>query len=179
MPLLIHKMQGLTFLQVVSGEGASKQPILMYVFSTLMNRSMSLTAAYKKHEREKKRAYEQRVQEVEYSSFTPLVFSATGGMGREANIFYKRPASMLSLKWDHQYSATLSWLRCRISFSLLRSSIMAIRGARSSRGHATKTPSTMGLVIKESNCFNFYNVPLSLNNPSLSFYFIIVNITCK
>ena len=54
-PLLIHKMQGLTFLQVVSGEGASKQPILMYVFSTLMNRSMSLTAC--KNMREKRKEH--------------------------------------------------------------------------------------------------------------------------
>ena len=35
---------------------------------------------YRKHELEKKRHYEQRVREVEHASFTPLVFSATGGM---------------------------------------------------------------------------------------------------
>ena len=29
----------------------------------------------------------------------PLVFSATGGMGHEATIFYKRSASLLSEKW--------------------------------------------------------------------------------
>ena len=36
--------------------------------------------------------------QVEHLSFTPLVFSATGGMGREATCFYKRLASMLAQK---------------------------------------------------------------------------------
>ena len=59
---------------------------------------------------EKKRAYQQRIQEVEHSSFTPLVLSATGGMGNEATIFYKQLASLLSQKWDFPYNTTLCWL---------------------------------------------------------------------
>jgi predicted exporter len=90
---------------------------------------------YRTHEREKKRAYEQRVREVEHSSFTPLVLSATGGMGKEATTFFKRLASHLAEKWESHYSMTLGWLRCRLSFSLLHSAIQANRGARSSRGH--------------------------------------------
>ena len=91
---------------------------------------------YRAHKQEKKRAYEQRVREMEHSSFTPLVLSATGGMGNEATTFFKHLASLLAEKWDSHYSSTLCWLRCRLSFSLLRSAIQAIRGARSSRGHA-------------------------------------------
>ena len=91
---------------------------------------------YRVHERERKRVYEQRVREVEHSSFTPLVLSATGGMGNEATTFFKCLASLLAEKWDSHYSSTLSWLKCRLSFSLLRSAIQAIRGAQSSRGHA-------------------------------------------
>ena len=53
------------------------------------NRNHGLLGMYRTHEREKKRAYEQRVREVEFSSFTPLVLSATGGMGNEATTFYK------------------------------------------------------------------------------------------
>ena len=70
--------------------------------------------------------------EVEHASFTPLVISATGGLAKEATIFYKRLASMLASKWDTPYSSTLCWLRCRLAFSLLRSAIQLIRGARSS-----------------------------------------------
>ena len=82
----------------------------------------------------KKRAYEQRVREVEHGSFTPLVFSATGGMGDAAKIFYKRLAGMIAEKSGSPYSTTLAWLRTRLSFSLLRSAIQCIRGTRSSRG---------------------------------------------
>ena len=115
------------------------------------NRSQSLPTCYRKHEREKKRAYEQRIREVEHSTFTPLVFSAAGGMGREATCFYKRLASMLAQKWDSPYSSTLCWLRCRISFSLIRSAIQALRGARSSQGHAARLPVALELTIAEAH----------------------------
>jgi len=42
---------------------------------------------YRKHKLEKKQAYQQQIQEVEHSSFTSLVLSATGGMGNEATAF--------------------------------------------------------------------------------------------
>ena len=58
------------------------------------NRASSLSTTYRKHERLKKNAYEQRVMQVEHATFTPLVFSATGGLGNEANTFYKRLASL-------------------------------------------------------------------------------------
>ena len=53
------------------------------------NRNQALAAVYRKRELEKKRAYQQQIQDVEHSSFTPLVLSATGGMGNEATFFYK------------------------------------------------------------------------------------------
>ena len=46
------------------------------------NRSRSLAAIYKKHEDEKKRAYGQRVLEIEHGVFIPLVLSTSGVMGR-------------------------------------------------------------------------------------------------
>ena len=107
--------------------------------------NQSMSACYRKHEKMKKRAYEQRVREVEHGSFTPLVFSATGGMGDAAKIFYKRLASMIAEKSGLPYSTTLAWLRTRLSFSLLRSAIQCIRGTRSSRG--VKEPcSTSGVL---------------------------------
>jgi hypothetical protein len=98
---------------------------------------------------EKKRLYEQRVREVEHASFTPLVLSATGGMANEATTFYKRLASCLATKWDQPYAPTMSWLRCRLTFSLLRSAIQCIRGARSSCGQATKLTPLVDLVNSE------------------------------
>ena len=86
----------------------------------------------KKHEDIKKRAYGQRVRDVECGVFTPLVFSTTGGMGREATTFYKRLADMLAWKQQTPYPVVISWIRCKLSFAAVRSSIMCIRGTRSS-----------------------------------------------
>ena len=115
------------------------------------NRHTNLQSVYRKHEQIKKRAYEQRIREVDHATFSPLVLSATGGLAREANTVYKRLASMLASKWDHTYSSTLCWLRCRLAFSLLRSSLQAIRGARSSCGHAIKMPMVVDLINSESH----------------------------
>ena len=88
---------------------------------------------------EKRREYDQRVCEIEHATFTPLVLSTTGGMGRAAITFYRRFASMLAEIRDTPYSTAL--IRCRLSFALLRASIMSISGARSSRHHtATEGP---------------------------------------
>ena len=114
------------------------------------NRQASMSDTFRRHEAAKKRAYDQRIREVDHATFTPLVFSATGGLGSQADIFYKRLASLLSEKWDFSYSSTICWLRCRLAFSLLRSAIQSIRGARSSRGHAVRTPPVIDLVNLES-----------------------------
>ena len=53
------------------------------------NAQGSLAAMYRRREQEKAHRYDQRVREVEHSSFTPLVFSCSGGMGRLATAFYK------------------------------------------------------------------------------------------
>ncbi len=115
------------------------------------NRQTNPSLCYRKHENVKKRAYESRIQEIEHSSFTPLVMSSTGGLGPASTSTYKRLATLLATKWDQPYTSTMNWLRCRLSFSLLRSSIQAIRGARSTAGKASKaTPLPIDLVISES-----------------------------
>ena len=76
-----------------------------------------------------------RVQNVEHGVFTPLVFTTTGSMGKEGTTFYKRLADMLSRKQEKPYSVVMGWLRCRLTFALLRSAILCIRGTRSSFNH--------------------------------------------
>ena len=115
------------------------------------NQNQQPSAVFRKHELEKKRAYQQRVQDVEQSSFTPLVLSATGGMGAEATTFYKHLAAVLSQKWEVLYSKTLCWLRCDLSYSLIRSAIQALRDARSSQGHAARLPLRIDLITIEAH----------------------------
>ena len=90
-----------------------------------------LSRCYTVNEQEKRHAYDERIREVEGACFSPLVFSASGGMGPTATTVYRKLASMLAEKWDICYSRCLYWLRCRLCFSLLRSAIMCLRGHRS------------------------------------------------
>ena len=91
----------------------------------------SLPQCYRRSEMGKRRAYDERVREIEHDSFSPLVFSTSGGMAPTANVVYKRIASMIASKNDKPYSKTMHWIWCRISFSQLRSAIMCLRGSRS------------------------------------------------
>jgi len=77
--------------------------------SAQSNRRAPLSSVYRKHEQEKRRQYDQRVREIEHATFTPLVLSTTGGMGRAATTFYKRLAAMLAEKRDVPYAETLNW----------------------------------------------------------------------
>ena len=126
-----------------SGEVISRQTFLdVRIFNphTPTNKNTTISNCYRKHEAEKKWAYEQHILKVEQSTFTPLIFSATGGMTKQSTTFYRRLASLLADKWEHPYSSTLYWLRCLLSFSLLRSAIQCIRSACSSHGHASRSP---------------------------------------
>jgi hypothetical protein len=95
------------------------------------NASLSIENSYKKHEMEKRRMYEQRVREVEGATFCPLVLSSTGGQSPSTRSLVKRLAELLAYKLDKPKSQTTSWLRTRLSFACVRSSIMCLRGARS------------------------------------------------
>jgi len=91
---------------------------------------------YRQHEKKKRRMYEERVREVERGTFTPLVFSCFGGSGPAATVFLKRLASLLALKRDIPYSCAMHWLLCRISFALVRSQVLCLRGSRLRYGNA-------------------------------------------
>lgn len=94
---------------------------------------MKLSAAYEKNERDKIRTYRERIQRVEQGTFTPLVFSTSGGMSNETKTFYKRIAELMAEKRGETKGYFTAWMRVRLSFALLRSAILCIRGARSSK----------------------------------------------
>ena len=110
-------------------------------------RNMSLDRLYRIQEREKRRAYEERIREVDRGSFTPLVFSSAGGAGPASSVFIKRLANLIAVKKDLPYAQAVGWLRCRISFSILRSCILCLRGARSLHKPTLQQPD---LAIAES-----------------------------
>ena len=51
---------------------------------------------YKKHENEKKRQYAERVMEIEQGTFTPVVFTTTGGMAYKCVKYQSRLAEPIA-----------------------------------------------------------------------------------
>jgi len=97
----------------------------------------TLPQLYKLHENEKKRQYMNRVLQVEKGSFTPLVFTTTGGMAPESTRFIKRIAEKLSQKTKESYSRIMNNIRTRLSFDIMRSVLVAIRGSRGKTNERT------------------------------------------
>ena len=87
----------------------------------------------KLHENDKKRLYSSIVLEVERGTFTPLVFTTTGGMSNVCQRYHSRLAELLAVKKQESYASTIAWIRTRVSFAVLRSALVFLRGSRSRR----------------------------------------------
>ena len=57
--------------------------------------------------------------------------SATGGMARESKTFYSRLSGMVSEKRNQPYPIVTAWVNRKLSFSLIRSVGLCLRGSRS------------------------------------------------
>ena len=90
----------------------------------------SLENLYRENENQKKRMYNDRIINVEKSTFTPLVFTTTGGMGTECSRMNKRLAELISEKKGEKYADVMQYIRTRLRFALLRCTLVAIRGFR-------------------------------------------------
>ena len=101
---------------------------------------------------EKKRLYGQRIREVEHGVCTPFVFTTSGGMARECKTFFSRLTSIIADKQKEHYSKIMALIRVRISFALLRSALMAIRGTRSlhKKAHTTTLIENSSVVLSEA-----------------------------
>ena len=71
----------------------------------------------------KKREYNSQILKIEKKTFALIVFSATGGMGRECSIFVKRLCFLISINWKEliKYDFRL------LNFYLLYVSIIAFK----------------------------------------------------
>ena len=93
-------------------------------------RDKKMSKIYEEHEKEKKKSYNQRVVEVEKASFTPLIFTTSGGMAPECTRYHKKVAQLISRKTKEDYSKVMNHLRTRIRFTILKSTLLAVRGER-------------------------------------------------
>ena len=94
---------------------------------------ISSEKVYEKHEMEKKRKYNDRIMNVEHGTFTPLIFSTHGGVGPEAQQFHKHLADKISEKNGERYGTIMTWIRCKLSFLILRACLTCLRGSRPHR----------------------------------------------
>ena len=58
--------------------------------------------------------------------FIPLCVSVDGMMGREANRFIQHLADHLAYTQEKNYSTVICWLRTRLSFAILRATILCL-----------------------------------------------------
>ena len=72
----------------------------------------------------------ERLRPHEGGTFTPLVMSTSGGVGREFDKMIRKVAGRVVKKTEEQYSEIVSHLRTRLRFVLLRACLLAIRGDR-------------------------------------------------
>ena len=100
--------------------------------------NQSLQQCYASNDHEKKRKYNNRVMNVEQRCFTSLAFSANVGMGHECKKFYSVLAEMITIKRKQEYCIIMSWLRRKISFSVMRSILLCIRRSRGKNVNAKK-----------------------------------------
>jgi hypothetical protein len=68
--------------------------------------------------------------EARRASFTPIIASCEAIFDCEAEVYFKRLATILSKKWDSSYSHALSYIRARMQICIMRSVSLCIRGCR-------------------------------------------------
>ena len=67
-------------------------------------------------------------------------------MDKECSAFYEKLAMLLAEKGDQPYYQISGYVRTRVSFSLVRSSILCIRGSRSKMDHNIEKVSSIDMV---------------------------------
>jgi hypothetical protein len=94
---------------------------------------MSSASLYRMAEKSKEREYKDRIRNVEHGDFNPVVFTTTGGMAPQCHLIVKRIAALISERNGIAKSVVSGWLRCRLSFALLRTTLLCVRGTRAKK----------------------------------------------
>ena len=66
-----------------------------------------------------------------HAGFTPLCFSNDGMLGTEVDFFLCHMADRLSAKWERSYSEAIGWIRSRLSYAVLRATLLCVWGSQS------------------------------------------------
>ena len=67
---------------------------------------------------------------IEQGTFTPLVYSTSGGLGNECQTFYRHLANKIATNTIDKYEKVLTSIRCRLSFMVVKTVLLCLRGSR-------------------------------------------------
>ena len=87
--------------------------------------------------------------------------------GTDSQHGLQRIASMIAQKHDRIYSKTLHWIRRKLSYSLLHSAIMCLKGARSSIHHPATSPDSMDLAYHKGQLPLQWAEPTNIQTPCM------------
>ena len=73
---------------------------------------------------------------VEHDTFSPLMISVNGGMAEVCYKFHKFVAEKIANKSGCRYEKVLSIIKRKLSFLILRASLMCVRRSRSFTTHS-------------------------------------------
>ena len=144
--LILRTMPDLMSEQTVSG---AYFDIKVFNPNSSFYRMKKLPSLYRTHELQKRREYRDRITNIEYGSFSPLVFSSSGGMRPTASIVYRRLANLISSKHSNPYSWIILFIHCKLSFALLCSSLRCHHGSRSNSTTAVPSDINIDLALSE------------------------------
>ena len=58
------------------------------------------------------------------------MFGTNGGLGKECSDFIKNVALKIAEQEDERFSIVMSWLRTKLSYEILKSVLLCVRGSR-------------------------------------------------
>ena len=108
-------------------------------------------AVHKKNENENKQEYNQWILQVEHGWFTPLMFSYFGGMSRGCSCFFSHTAECLTNWRKEPKSKIRTWIKARLSFTLIWSMLLCLGGTRTPSNVDNISEIDLCAIVAESN----------------------------
>ena len=106
------------------------------------NRIKDTKDSYLLHENLKRLKYQDRIKDIEHESFSPLIFATTVGASPITHKLIRRIDSLIAQKSNERYSEVIYFISTHVGFTLLKRTILCIRGCR---GQKSKTPDDVSI----------------------------------
>ena len=87
---------------------------------------------------------------IEQGTFTLPVYSTSGGLGNECQTFYRQLANKIATKTSDKYEKVLTWIRCTLSFRVVKAALLCLRGSRTVNKEAIDIVEDFTLVCSEA-----------------------------